>query len=338
MIWPWVIVGFGILLIGVTKSGFGGGVGLLNIPMIVLAMGYTDRGSQAALGLMLPLLILGDLIAIWQYKGLFTGALDTRSTPSNAPSAPLPPGEVEAAQVASGEGALEESPAQLASDRPLTPALSRGEREPEVAVLASEPPSAAPRTGPQLIKALLPGTALGVVLGGLLLWWFHQYESIVGTLIRLEIGLECIILVGLHWWRQYKGMQTHLMPEPLRSWVTGCFAAVSSTLAHAAGPIIAMYLLPLRLERKLFVGTSALYFFMLNTAKLPAYYASGMFAHAELGFTLRFAPLVFIGAGIGWWMLRRLSDKAFSTIVYGITFALGWYLLAEGVWRLLKLL
>jgi uncharacterized membrane protein YfcA len=203
-------------------------------------------------------------------------------------------------------------------------------------VSSASPAPASPRTGPQLIKALLPGTALGVVLGGLLLWSFHQYQTLVETLIRLEIGLECVLLVSLHWWRQYRGVQTHLMPEPLRSWVTGGFAAVSSTLAHAAGPIIAMYLLPMRLERRLFVGTSALYFFLLNSAKLPAYYASGMFAQAELAFTLRFAPLVLFGAAIGWWMLRRLSDRMFSTIVYFITFALGWYLLGEGVWRLMK--
>src|SRR5689334_17214915 len=99
---PWLIVCLGIFLIGLTKSGFGSGVGLLNVPMIVLAMGRTDRGSQAALGLMLPLLILGDLIAIWQYRKLFS---------------------------------------------------------------------------PGIIKHLLPGTLAGVVLGGLLLWWFHQQQA-----------------------------------------------------------------------------------------------------------------------------------------------------------------
>ncbi len=315
MEWPWIIVSVGVLLIGVTKSGFGAGVGLLNIPIIVLAMSHTERGSQAALGLMLPLLILGDFIALWQYRKLFTPG-GFRSAASTA--APSPPA-AENPTVAVPQPEVGEPP-------------SHGP-----AVVEYAHPEQVTHTGPQLIKALLPGTVLGVVLGGLLLWWFHQYETLVGTLIRLEIGFECIVLVGLHWWRQYRGMQTHLMPEPLRSWVTGCFAAVSSTLAHAAGPIIAMYLLPMRLDRQLFVGTCALYFFLLNTAKLPAYWASGMFAQAELGFTIRFAPLVFLGAALGYWVLRRLSDKAFSAIVYLITFALGWYLLGEGVLRLIRL-
>jgi len=293
----WLVVCFGILLIGVTKSGFGAGVGLLNVPLIVLAMKYTDRGSEAALGLMLPLLILGDLIAVWQYRGMFLPQRVNKPASSDRSDAGKP--------TTSGSAATESA-------------------------------DGATYPGPQLIKALIPGTVAGVILGGLLLWWFHQYEQLVGALIRLEIGFECIVLVGLHWWRQARGVQTHLLPEPWRSWLTGGFAGISSTLAHAAGPIIAMYLLPLRLDRQLFVGTCALYFFLLNTAKLPAYYTSGMFAQAELGFTVKFVPLVILGALLGWWLLRRLSDKAFALIVYTVTFLLGWYLLGEGIMQLAR--
>jgi uncharacterized membrane protein YfcA len=150
-------------------------------------------------------------------------------------------------------------------------------------------------------------------------------------LIRIEIGCESILLVSIHWWRLYRGMQHRLLPEPWRSQISGAFAAISSTLAHAAGPIIAMYLLPLGLDRELFVGTCAVYFFILNTAKLPAYYASGQFAHAQLSFTLRFLPLVVIGALIGRWLIRRMSDTLFTKIVYIVTFALGWYILADGI-------
>ena len=117
----------------------------------------------------------------------------------------------------------------------------------------------------------------------------------------------------------------------MRSWITGGFAAVSSTLAHAAGPIIAIYLLPLKLDRQLYVGTCAVYFFLLNTAKLPAYYASGQFAHAEFSFTAKFLPLVIVGAVFGRWLNKRMSDLLFTKIVYVVTFALGWYILADGI-------
>jgi uncharacterized membrane protein YfcA len=257
MTW-WLVVCFAMFLIGVTKSGFGGAVGLMVVPITAIALGHIpERGSEAALGLMLPLLVAGDLIAVWQYRRLFA---------------------------------------------------------------------------PQVVKRLLPATALGVVLGSLLLWWFHsQPPRLVGSLIRIEIGLECIFLVMLHWWRTIRGEREALLREPLRSSLAGSFAGVSSTLAHAAGPIVAVYLLPLRLDRRVFVGTNAVYFFLLNTAKLPAYWASGQFARAEPAFAARFLPLVLAGAAFGLWLNRRMSDRAFSRIVYALTFALGWYVLSDGL-------
>ena len=273
MVW-WCIVFCAVAFIGITKSGFGSGVGLMIVPMTAIAMGHIPgRGSEAALGLLLPLLIAGDLIAVWQYFHLFF---------------------------------------PKKSDDPL--ALHLQARA--------------------VIGRLMPGTIAGVVLGGLLLWLIHTRGDLVNALIRIEIGCESILLVSIHWWRIYRGVQHRLLPEPLRSYLTGSFAAISSTLAHAAGPIIAMYLLPLRLDRELYVGTCAAYFFILNTAKLPAYYASGQFAHAQFSFTLRFLPLVVVGAIFGRWLIRRMSDTLFTKIVYIVTFALGWYILADGILRL----
>jgi len=263
MFW-WAVVCMAIFFIGVTKSGFGAGVGLMIAPVTTLALGHTSRGSEAGLGLLLPLLIAGDLFAVWQYRRLFR-----RGTPSLA-----------------------------------------------------------------VLRRLFPGMIVGVILGGLLLWFLHTRADFVGALIRIEIGLESIGLVALHWWRQYRGMQTRLMREPLRSHLTGGISAISSTLAHAAGPIIAMYLLPLKLDRQNFVGTCALYFFILNTAKLPAYQGSRMFEHAPPSFSLRFLPLVAAGAIFGLWLNRRLNDRIFSIVVYFVTFCLGWYVLGEGIWML----
>lgn len=310
MIW-WLVVFLAVFLIGVTKSGFGSGVGLMIVPMTAIAMGHIPgRGSEAALGLLLPLLILGDFIAVWQYRKILS------ARPNSLPTTPAP---TEA--LSTHHSALSTQDSELSTqDSPLpTPVLDYAS-----AAASAEPPAR------RILRMLLPGTAIGVVLGGLMLWWFHQHHAIVGALIRVELGIESILLVGLHWWRQAKGVQDHLVREPLRSHFTGAFSGASSTLAHAAGPIIAMYLLPLRLDRRLFVGTCAIYFFLLNSAKLPAYWLSNQFARAELPFTMQFAPLVIAGALFGWWINKRMTDKIFSKIVYAITFVLGWYILIDG--------
>ena len=42
------------------------------VPMTALAMAHIPgKDEKAALGLLLPLLIAGDLIAVWQYRHLF---------------------------------------------------------------------------------------------------------------------------------------------------------------------------------------------------------------------------------------------------------------------------
>jgi uncharacterized membrane protein YfcA len=258
----WSVVFLAVFLIGVTKSGFGSGVGLMIVPMMALAMKHIPGyDATAALGLLLPLLIMGDLIAVYQYRRLFSLAI---------------------------------------------------------------------------VRHLLPGTLVGLVLGGLLLWYLHSHAAVAAALIRIEIGCEAVGLVSLHWWRQWRGVQTKLMAEPYRSHATGTVSAISSTLAHAAGPIIAMYLLPLRLDRQLFVGTGAIYFFLLNSAKLPAYALTGMFRQVSPAFAVRFLPLLLAGALFGLWLNRRMSDRAFTRIVYAVTFLLGWYCLYDGVAALIN--
>jgi hypothetical protein len=274
----WLVVILGVFLIGLTKSGFGSGVGLFVVPLLTLAMGHTARGSEAAPGLMLPLLILGDIIAVWQYRDLFL-------------------------------------PVHASADAP-----------------AEQPHG---MTGPSLIRHLALGTIAGVVLGGLLLWWFHKQGELMAALIRLEIGFECLLLLSIHYYRQWRGMQTRLLPEPARGTLSGAFAGVSSTLAHAAGPIIAMYLLPLKPPRKLFVGTCALYFGLLNTAKLPAYYWAGMFSRIDAPLVGKMTPMVLLGAAVGFSLNRHMSDKLFTQIIYAATLVLGLYLLWDGASKVL---
>jgi len=81
MLW-WSIVILAIFLIGLTKSGFGSGAGLMIAPMTTFAMGHIPKyGPDAALGLLLPLLMAGDFIAIWQYRRLLSMKIVRRLLP-----------------------------------------------------------------------------------------------------------------------------------------------------------------------------------------------------------------------------------------------------------------
>jgi len=258
MLW-WSIVILAIFLIGLTKSGFGSGAGLMIAPMTTFAMAHIPRyGPDAALGLLLPLLMVGDFIAMWQYRRLLSM---------------------------------------------------------------------------KIVRRLVPGTIIGVVLGSLLLRWFvTQQKEVTEALVNITIGAESVFLVLLHFYRVWRarGELPAYVPRILRSFFVGTFAGVSSTLAHGAGPIISLHLLPQRLERGMFVGTCAMYFFLMNGLKLPAYYQVGLFTKIPLSLALSLMPLVIGGAFFGYWVNRRINDRIFTNTVYVITFALGWYILAKG--------
>lgn len=258
----WAVALAAIFLIGMTKSGFGSGVGLMVVPMMTLAMPHImPERQRGTLGLVLPLLVAGDLLAVYQYRKLFSR---------------------------------------------------------------------------EIIRRLMRGTIMGLIAGGLLLAWFHNRPPSMATLlIRLEIGAEAVILVSLNWWRAFRGNRQKYQPAAWKDDAVGAFAATSSTLAHAAGPIISLYLLPQQLGRDLFVGTSAIYFFIVNTAKLPVYWYGNLFKEASPVFTFRFLPVVFTGALFGWWVKSRINDRLFSTIVYTVTFVLGWYLLLDAGYKLM---
>jgi uncharacterized protein len=260
MIWAWALICFAVFLIGLTKSGLGAGLGLIVVPLTAIGLSHTDRGEAATLGLLLPLLIAGDLFSIYQYRKLADFSL---------------------------------------------------------------------------VKSLLLPTLIGIVVGALLLSQIHkQNAELISILMRLEIGLESMLLCGLAIWREWKGLPQKLLPEPTRSWLTGTFIGVSTTLAHAAGPIFAAYLLPLKPSRQTFVGTASMFFFLANMTKVPVYIAAGQFAHAEIGFTVRFLPLVVLGAICGFYLVKKMTDLSYLRLVYYLTFLIGVYLVVESVVKL----
>jgi len=59
----------GVLFIGFSKAGFGGGLGMLTTPLCVLAFSAKGKEPSFAIGVLLPLLCAGDAFSIYHYWG-----------------------------------------------------------------------------------------------------------------------------------------------------------------------------------------------------------------------------------------------------------------------------
>jgi uncharacterized membrane protein YfcA len=64
-----LLAAFGVLWIGLSKAGFGGGLGMLTTPLCVLAFGASGKSPAFAVGTLLPLLCLGDAFSLYHYWG-----------------------------------------------------------------------------------------------------------------------------------------------------------------------------------------------------------------------------------------------------------------------------
>ena len=89
--------------------------------------------------------------------------------------------------------------------------------------------------------------------------------------------------------------------------------------ANAAGPVMTLYLVAQGVEKRRFLGTSALFFFGVNLCKVPFSVGLGLFSVETLWRTALLAPLVLVGTWVGLHTARRLSQTRFDQAVLAAT-------------------
>jgi uncharacterized membrane protein YfcA len=285
---PWflafALAAIGIIIQGMGKSGFGGGMGIVAVPLLVIAF-----GGEKGLGVLLPLLIAADCFAVAHHWK---------------------------------------------------------------------------KWDPHIIRILLPGTLLGIAIGSALLWALLRMNGpatapvaappspaaqvsavpVVPVVtsrersqhgLKLIVGIISVLYVVLDQIRLRVAPHLHFKANFRMGTATGAAAGITSTLAHAAGPVAAIYLLGMNLPRSLFVATTAIYFFTVNTVKLIPYVGFGLINLSSLWAGLWLLPFVPLGTWLGVKASRRLNEKAFRIIIMTIVFLTGLQMIyQDGGWFL----
>jgi len=131
--------------------------------------------------------------------------------------------------------------------------------------------------------------------------------------------------------RGYKEDGTGAVEEEARSvWFAptmGVLAGFTTLVANAAGPLMALYLLAMGLPKMEFVGTTAVFFLLLNLFKVPFMVNLGLITTDSFGVNLALAPAVWLGAWAGRKLLRRLNQKLFENLALGLAAVAGLHLL-----------
>jgi uncharacterized membrane protein YfcA len=174
---------------------------------------------------------------------------------------------------------------------------------------------------------LFPWTAAGVGIGAFAL------DRIDNRQAQLLVGGIIVTLVVLHVVRKWQ--TTHqsfaLDAAPAHgAWfapIIGVLTGFTTLVANAAGPLMAVYLLAMRLPKMAFVGTSAVFFLLLNLFKVPFMVGLGLITVESFKFNLILAPAVLAGALLGRWILPRVSQLWFERLALILSAAAGLKLL-----------
>jgi uncharacterized protein len=175
------------------------------------------------------------------------------------------------------------------------------------------------------VMAIFLPSILGIIIGAGVWWWIgHEGVAQYRVPIKRFVGVLAILFAiyivakeaALSWVDRFR-------PGRLVAICAGVSGGFCSTIAHAAGPIVSLYLFPQHLGKTLFVGTVAWTFTLINLTKLPFYIGVGLVRTDVLLFDFLLVPLIPLGSWLGKWMHHRVSERTFNWVIMVLTLLSG---------------
>jgi len=178
------------------------------------------------------------------------------------------------------------------------------------------------------MKIMLPAGLAGIVLGALT----FRYINEAG--LKLVLGIVAVGFVLYHWSDAARQLaKTH--PSKAKGYFWCCVSGYTSTVAHAGGPPMSVYLLPQRMDKALLAGTAVVFFAVLNYVKLVPYFWLGLFDARHLATAAALAPIGVLGIVAGVWVRKWISEALFYRLCYGFLLVTGAKLLYDSIGELI---
>jgi uncharacterized membrane protein YfcA len=175
----------------------------------------------------------------------------------------------------------------------------------------------------------LPGAVVGVLIGYLL----AARVSTAG--VQLALGLISVVFGLQRLWAERHAIVASRRAPAWVGTLCGMASGFTSHLAHAGGPPFHIYMLPKRLPRDVFVGTSSIFFAIVNWIKVPAYFALGQFTAENLATSGALLPVAIGSTVAGTILIRRVSTERFQVLMYALLALVGVKLVWSGASGLL---
>jgi uncharacterized membrane protein YfcA len=175
----------------------------------------------------------------------------------------------------------------------------------------------------RLLRFMLPFAMLGILIGTLLFKYMdsHLVAGLVGGFTLLFLAQRLLF-----------PPQPGSAPPP--RWLGAVLLTTSgftSFIAHAGGPPVNAYVIPLKLKPVVFTATMAFLFFFINMAKWVPYAWLGLLDMRNFATSMVLLPLAPLGVWMGVRIAKRIRPDWFYRLVYTGMFLTGCKLLWDGL-------
>ncbi|CAM4297287.1 sulfite exporter TauE/SafE family protein [Vibrio neonatus] len=170
------------------------------------------------------------------------------------------------------------------------------------------------------LKMIFPYAFIGILIGSVIM------GVVSDKVVEISIGA-----VSLLFCVQYYLVGPAKSSGKISCGIWSTLSGISSTMIHAGGGPISIYLLPKNLNKMVLVGTMAVLFAIMNLIKLIPYAYFGQFDSQNLLTSLVLLPLAPIGVKLGVYLLNIASQQQVYRICYFLLLLSGAKLLHSGL-------
>lgn len=140
----------------------------------------------------------------------------------------------------------------------------------------------------------------------------EQFKRIIAVTVFLSITLMV--------WKDY-GYKKEFTPD---NWwfaaLMGIIGGFATMIGNVAGPIFAIYLLAMHLDKKSFIGTTAWFFFIINLSKFPLQALVWKNINiSSLTIDVLVFPAIVLGGWFGIFIVKRIPENAYKWFVIVVT-------------------
>ena len=176
-----------------------------------------------------------------------------------------------------------------------------------------------------LVRRLLPWGLAGTLVGTIL------FKLVPGPMVAGVVGALTLVFLAQRLLLP-PSSQTPA-PRPMVGRVCATLSGFTSFVAHAGGPPLAAYVLPLKLAPLAYSGTLAVFFAAINLSKCVPYAALGLIDLRNMSTALVLMPVAPLGVWVGVRLARHVSPRWFYRLAYSGMFCTGVKLLWDGLGR-----